>query len=38
VTQPPSVARPLTFHPSLPELVARIMAEMLRRSLETTLR
>jgi hypothetical protein len=27
----------LTLHPGLPELTARIIAEMLRRSLETTL-
>ncbi len=36
LTQTPCVARPLTLHPGLPELVARIIAEMLRRSLETT--
>jgi hypothetical protein len=36
MTQPPGVARPLTFHSGLLERVARIMAEMLRRSLETT--
>jgi hypothetical protein len=27
----------LTLHPGLPELTARIIAEVLRRSLETTL-
>ena len=38
VTQPPDVARPLPLHSDLPEQFARIIVEMLRRSLESTLR
>jgi hypothetical protein len=36
ITQTPGVARPIALHPGLPEYVTRIIAEMLRRSLETT--
>jgi hypothetical protein len=35
LAQPPDVARPLTLHSRLPEQVVRIIAEVLRRSIET---